>query len=474
MIKLVLSEVVEAIGGQVVGDAPMLSVNGVSTDSRTVRSGELFFALQGPNFDGHEYVSRAFDEGAIGAVIKNARTLETAKIIEGAEHPGVLVAVNDPLKALGKLAAFHRSQSSADVITVVGSNGKSTTKAMIDHILQGKLRGRCNPKSFNNNIGVPLTLLSAEAPDDYLVVEVGTNSPGEVAELAELARPKMTVITCISEEHLEGLGDLNGVALEECSVLAHVPAGGFAAINVDWPRIREFLPSAGPTIATFGRCAEADLRVTETRYDSPWLNFKLNDRFDYRLRMPGAHNALNAAGAIAVALRWGFEHGEIAERLESFTALPMRSEVVSFDGLTVINDAYNANPDSAVAAIEALEAMPAAGRRIVVFGEMRELGEHAPELHRRVAERLASARINHVCLVGSAAEMMSETLRGADSLFGPKVDCCETVVQCRDKLAGAVKAGDVVLLKGSRLVGLDRLVGSLRSIMNKQKTTPVD
>jgi UDP-N-acetylmuramoyl-tripeptide--D-alanyl-D-alanine ligase len=379
--------------------------------------------------------------------------------------------VPDPLAALGRLAVFHRNQLSADVIAVVGSNGKTTTKAMIDHILMGRLRGRSSPKSFNNAIGVPLTLLSADASDDYLVVEIGTNAPGEIAELAALTQPKMAVITCIAEEHLEGLGDLHGVALEECSVLAGMAEGDFAAVNTDWPRIRDYLPKEGVTIAAFGRSEEADLRITETKYEAPWLRFVLNGRFTYRLRMPGAHNAANAAGAIAIARRWGLEHEEIAERLESFVALPMRTEVVQIGGISLVNDAYNANPDSAIAAIESLEAMPATGRRVVVFGEMCELGQCSVELHRKVARRLRGSGVDHVLLVGPAGEMMADAFRDG-ALFGPQAECCETVESCLEPLARSLRDGDVVLLKASRAVALDRLVDPLRSALEKGRTTP--
>jgi UDP-N-acetylmuramoyl-tripeptide--D-alanyl-D-alanine ligase len=473
VIQLVLSEVVDAIRGRVRDGTPTLSVKRVSTDSRTARAGDLFFALRGPRFDGHAFVVDALKAKAVGAVIAADRAAEVTASAGKAGVAGVLIEVDDPSAALSRLAVYHRQQCSADVIAVVGSNGKTTTKAMIDHILQSRLRGRCSPKSFNNQIGVPLTLLSADAADDYLVVEIGTNAPGEVAELAALVEPKMAVITCICEEHLERLGDLHGVAAEECSVLAEVSEGGFAAVNVDWPRAGEFLPKGGLTIATFGRSEAADLRITETRYEAPWLHFVLNERFAYRLRMPGAHNAVNAAGAITIARRWGFEHDEIAQRLESFVTLPMRTEVLEFGGVSLLNDAYNANPESAIAAIDALEALPAVGRRVVVFGEMRELGKCSLELHRRVAERLRNSDVNHVLLVGRAGEMMADVLRRDESLFGPQVDCCETVDACGEKLLEMLRAGDVVLLKASRAVELDRLVEPLRSALGESGTTPI-
>jgi len=462
VIPLVFDEVVKALEGRVPGGPPPVSVRGVSTDSRTIRTGELFFALGGPRFDGHAYVLDALAQGAVGAVIRADRAARLQVEASAGGVAGVLVQVDDPLAALGRLARYHRDQLSADVIAVVGSNGKTTTKAMIDHVLGARLRGRCSPRSYNNAIGVPLTLLSAEAADDYLVVEIGTNAPGEVAALAALVRPKMAVITNIGHEHLEKLRDLEGVAVEECSVLEHLAEGGFAAVNADWPAIGEYLPDRPMTVATFGSSATADLRITDPRYDAPWLGFSINGRFGYRLRMPGVHNAANAAGAIAIARRWGLEHDEIAARLETFVPPPMRSEVLAVGQVTIVNDAYNANPDSTLAAIATLEQMPAAGRRILVFGEMCELGPRAARLHRDVGERLRGAAVDLVVLVGRVAQWLAEDFAG-EALFGPRARTCETVDDCAALLRELVQPGDVVWLKASRAVALDRVVQPLRA-----------
>jgi len=464
MIRLTLSEMVGAMRGVVCGQTPTLSVSGVSTDSRTVGPDELFFAIRGQRFDGHDFVADALRRRAAGAVIETARAGCIAAALSGQADlpsPPVLIQVDHTVAALGRLAGFHRRQLSLDVIAVVGSNGKTTTKAMIDHILSLRRKGRSSPRSFNNAIGVPLTLLSAEAADDYLVVEIGTNAPGEIVALAELTRPNMAVITCIAEEHLEGLGDLAGVATEECSLLEGLPPGGFAAVNIDSPLARDRLPPAGVTRVTFGAHADADLRVTQAQHESPWLHFTLNGRFEYRLRGAGTHNAWNAAGAIAVARRLGFEHAEIAARLESFVFPPMRTELVQLGGVTLINDAYNANPVSALAAIRTLEAQPARGRRIAVLGEMRELGGQSQELHRQVAQRLRDGQVDHVMLVGEAARTLYDGLSD-DARSGPSVECCADVAACAARLPKIVQDGDVVLLKASRAVGLERVVEPLR------------
>jgi UDP-N-acetylmuramoyl-tripeptide--D-alanyl-D-alanine ligase len=474
VIKLILSEIVEAMGGRPRGALRTVSVQGVSTDSRSVAAGDLFFALTGPRFDGHAFVADALRGGAVAAVVAASRAAEIARAaaqkLGPAGRDGALIEVDDPIAALGRLAAYHRNLlSSTRLIAVVGSNGKTTTKAMIHHILAGRMQGRCSPKNFNNEIGVPLTLLTAEAADEYMVVEVGTSAPGEVATLAGLVRPDMAVITSIAEEHLEGLGDLSGVAIEECSVLEKLDDPGFAAVNIDTPIIRQHLPKNGPTITTFGRVEDADLRLTEVRYEAPWLHFTVNGRFAYRLPIAGAHNALNAAGAITIARRLGLDHEEIAARLATFVLPPMRNEVLAVGGVTVVNDAYNANPRSALAALDVLESLPCRGRRIVVFGEMRELGGHSAALHRQVAQRLLKSRVDRVFLVGVAGELMGDTLRDGQ-LFAPPVERCPDVDTCLRRLEQELQEGDVLLLKASRTVGLERLVEPLRQ---RRRPTPV-
>ena len=280
MIKLVLTEVIDALRGEPGATPRPVTVAGVSTDSRTAQSGELFFALRGPRHDGHDHVAGALARGAVAAVVSRSRGPE---LVRAGVDAARLILVEDPLAALARLAAFHRRQAPADVIAVVGSNGKTTTKEMIGHILGERMRGRCSPKSYNNAIGVPLTLLSTEAADDFLVVEIGTNAPGEVAQLAELVEPDMAVITSVGEEHLERLGDLEGVAAEECSVLRRVRQGGFAAVNIDSPFVRPHVDACGLKLATFGLEPAADLRITRVAYEVPAL------RIERPLRLPPAH-----------------------------------------------------------------------------------------------------------------------------------------------------------------------------------------
>ncbi len=450
-----------AVGGGSGAAPPAGNAIGVSTDSRAVAAGELFFALRGDSFDGHAFVADALRRGAVAAVVAAGQLEDVRRCVSTAlPHPTAeaLIAVDDPLAALGRLGAYHRRQLSASVIAVLGSNGKTTTKAMIDCVLSGRLRGRASPRSFNNAIGVPLTLLSAQAGDDYLVVEIGTNAPGEVAALARLAQPDMAVLVSIGEEHLEGLGSLEGVAAEECSVLDALRDDALAIVNIDTPLVRPHLARFRGRRVTFGQAENADLRVDAIRLEPPGLRFRINQRFEYVLAVPGEHNALNAAAAVAVARRLGLEHAEAAERLAGFVSPPMRMQVLSMGGVTVLNDAYNANPTSMLAALETLERWPAA-RRIAVLGEMRELGRHAAEAHARVGRRALNGAMEVVLLVGAAAQSMLAGVAGAAAARAVR---CADAAEAGAWLRSETRAGDVVLVKASRAVELERAVDALQ------------
>ncbi len=460
MIKLVFSEVMEALHAEP-GPVPAGSIGSVSTDSRNLPEGCLFFALRGERFDGHDFAEQALAGNALGVVVERSRR-ELVQHLRTRFPQGGVAAVDDVEQALGRLANYHRRQCSAEVIAVVGSNGKTTTKSMIDHVLGGHLQGKASPKSFNNQIGVPLTLLLPEAGDDYLVVEIGTNAPGEIAALAALAEPDLAVLTSLGAEHLEGLGDLAGVAREELSIVEHLRGRGFLAVNYDAQPVRVWEPPPRLTLARFGLHDEADLRITGRRFSPPWLEFELNDRFPYRLRTPGLHNALNATAAVAVALRFRLSHEQVAERLACFVGPPMRLEVIQAGPVTVLNDAYNANPPSALAAIEALEGYPCTGRRIAVFGEMRELGPDSARWHAEVAARVASAAIQEVILVGRTGEWMAEAIADPQSLLSPRVRTCPDPAACAACLEELIEPGDVVLLKASRAIGLESVVAPLR------------
>lgn len=468
MIKLTVSEVIQALAGRVTGDIPEGSITGVSTDSRQVREGELFFAIRGERFDGHDFIDDALIHGAAFTVVESARfSAQPAQSLDRR-----LIFVDDTVSALGRLAAYHRKFMAAQVVAVVGSNGKTTTKCMIDHILAGARHGRSSPKSFNNAIGVPLTLLSATLADEYLVVEIGTNAPGEVAALSAIARPDMAVVTSIGEEHLEGLGSLDGVALEETSVFSHLTPGGAAVVNIDAPELRMRLPDRNVKTVTFGAADDADLRISDVHYTAPWLNFRINGRFDYRLRAPGMHNAWNAAGAIAIGRRFGLDHTEIAAQLETCPLPAMRMELVELRGVTYLNDAYNANPASMATALRTLVSMVTGGRRIAVLGEMRELGAQSAALHRRVGRQLVECGIDLALFVGAGDVGYADGLREAGG-NGTRWELVADTEEAAHRLNELVRPGDLVLLKASRAVGLEKVLDHIHAGWTSESTTSV-
>lgn len=458
MKALTLDEVVSAMGGRPLVKLPIASISAVGTDSRDVRPGELFFAIVGERFNGHDFVEAALKAGAVAAVVS-----DVPRLASRLQETGPLICVADTAEALGRLAAYHRSQLAAQVIAVVGSNGKTTTKQWIDVVLRARKRGRASPKSFNNHIGVPLTLLSAQSSDEYVAVEIGTNHPGEVAALADIARPDLAVITSIGEEHLEFFGDLTGVAREELSILRTVRPRGFVVANLECTRFPDWNSRGDLTRLTFGIDAAADLRASGLHWDGRRLHFTVNGRFAYSIPLVGAHNVLNALAAIAIGLRFGLSHDEIAAALAAAEAPPMRLERRAIGSLTLINDAYNANPASMRAAFAAVEELADGGRRVFILGDMRELGEHAERCHEELGRAAGRSSAQVIVAVGAHARTVSD---GATATAGPskRIYSFPAVEAVGPSLERILEPGDVVLLKGSRAVRLERLLPYLERV----------
>jgi UDP-N-acetylmuramoyl-tripeptide--D-alanyl-D-alanine ligase len=456
MKPLILDEVIAAIGGKPVGTPPPVRVTGVSTDSRTITPDSLFFALRGEQFDGHEYVAQALIAGAVAAVIS-----DPGAITSDLPPRAILIQVKDTAQALSDLARFHRRQLAAQVIAVTGSNGKTTTKMMIDHVLAGRFKGRASIKSYNNHIGVPLTLLSAAGDDEYLVVEIGTNAPGEVAALAKLTAPDIAVITSVAGVHLEGLRDLQGVAQEKASLLDHVRQGGFAAVNADEPLLEDELPTSPKfKLIRYGHRSDADLRLTDVAVEPEGLRFKINGRFDVSLPVMGRHNALNILAAVAVGRRFGLADDEIIERLKNFSLPSMRLQRETHSGVTFINDAYNANPASMEAAVDVLDEMALTGRRILVLGDMRELGEQTDRYHEHLGRHVGQRKADYLVAVGVQAERVTAAARlGRPTL---KTWCYPDSDGAGRAIINLTHPGDVVLVKGSRLLKMERVVDHFR------------
>lgn len=462
-----------------------LSITRVVIDSREVRPGDLFVAIRGHRLDGHSFLDAACENGASACVcdrqwfdsVSPRGGTEASSNDAGVQTP--FLVVSDTVEMLGRLAAHYRREvmrPSTVVIAITGSNGKTTTKAMLDHLLRSSFKGHAAPGSFNNAIGVPLTLLSADSDDRYLIVEIGSNTEGEVDALARITGPSAAVITSIGAAHLEGLTNLDGIASEKAALLDHVRADGLAVVNVDQPEMRRQLamrrhrfrtdtkdsnPSAdgtGTRVVTIGTGNEAKLRVSIIESSVRETTFELEDRFRATVPMPGKHHAINAAAALVIARWFGLPPEEIAQRLRSFTPLDGRTRLIELGDIVLIDDAYNANPASMTAAVETLGAVTNA-RRIFVMGDMLELGGASEMLHERIVDSVLGAGIEVLVAVG---DRTIEATRKRDLTDErTRVVVCQDAKSATSKVASLLQANDVVWVKGSRGIELDRVVRHL-------------
>ena len=459
MKALMLEEIRAAVHGRWLARGAAATIPAVSTDSRTARRGELFFALRGERMDGHAYLSEAARAGCAAAVV--ALDAELAPEVAGAFGSG-LIGVPDTVGALGNLGAYHRRQVGATVVAVTGSNGKTTVKRMIHHILSRRLGGSCSPKSFNNAVGVPLTLLAVMPGDDYVVCELGTNAPGEIASLAAMAGPDAAVITSVAPAHLERLGSLERIAAEKAAILGELAPDGLGVIWADSDVLAKAVGRYDCRLIRFGVCPEADLRLTAHQPLGRRQRFEMNGRLWVDLPLPGRHNALNALAAIAVARRFGFEEDAAAAALADFPGQAMRLEWIELGAGTLINDTYNANPASLAAAADVLAGCPT-GRKVLVVGDMLELGEQAEAMHRQAGRDLAGKGIDLLVSVGTLGRYIA---KGAAE-GGLEAESYDSADAARDQLARLLQAGDAVLVKGSRGMAMEQLIEPIRAALTR-------
>lgn len=451
-------------GGRWVVPPPPAKVQGAAIDSRVCKPGNIFFALRGERTDGHLHVEAAAATGAALAIIDRPDSLPAGAADRLADRCGVL-AVADVAATLITLGGlYRRSLTGTTVISIGGSNGKTTTTRLVDAALASTLRGTASPKSFNNSIGVPLTLLNAAPGDRYVVCEVGTNAPGEIAALAKIVRPDVAVITSIGREHLEGLGDLQGVAREEAAILPHLMPGGVAIVNADSPHLLDIstslLSQIGGTLLSYGEGSVATIRLGNIAMTEAGVSAKLSGfATEFRCPLLGRHNAWNMAAAAIVARRLGVPEDGIAKGLAHAKGPDWRMQRVDLQlpGGTAVafNDAYNANPESMRAALDAFAELGAAGkRRVVVLADMLELGSGSDALHAEIVDKLAEHPPELSVFVGPSMcrAGRSSPLRSRAEFF-EKPDA-----NAISRVASLIKPGDRVLLKGSRGMGLERVV----------------
>ncbi len=455
MKPMTCDEIRRAVRGRWLSTNTPTTINRISIDTRTAGSGEMFVALEGERFDGHDFLNQAGLAGCTAAIVKQNREIDPA-IVE--VFTGGLIGVEDTTVALGDLGAFNRTQVPATVVAITGSNGKTTVKWMVDHILAKNLTGCCSPKSFNNSIGVPLTLLDIDISDEYAICEVGTSAPGEIAALGRLVKPDIAVITSVSAAHLEGLGGVDKVALEKASLVSCLGDNGLAIVFGDSELLGRLVDSQASRVVRFGRGDQCELRLTGYKVSGGGQSFQLNDYLWVDLLVAGRHNAFNALAAIAVAQRMGIDQGLSAAALADFQPVEVRLPRIDAGGVSIINDAYNANPASMLAAANVLAETPGT-RRVLVAGDMLELGDQARQLHRQSGQDISELGIEMVVSVGKLASCFAEAASAA-GLIGEAFDTVESATK---HLPDLLQTGDVVLIKGSRSMQMERLVEPIRS-----------
>lgn len=451
-----LKYIVSACVGELLNGSPDVQANRVCTDSRTAQTGDLFFALAGDKFDGHDFLSEVERKGVIAVVVARSKA--------PAGMSCAVIVVDDPRQALGRLAAKYRADFKLAMIAVAGSNGKTTTKELLAAILRQKLKTLWSEASFNNDIGVPVTLLKLEKAHQAAVLEVGTNHPGELAPLARMIQPNLGVITSIGREHLEFFGDLAGVAEEEGWLAELLPADGKLFVNGDSEWMEQIAARSNATVVRVGLNESNEWRASAIQLSASGVRFRVNGpkawiSGEYRINLIGRHQVSNALLALAVGAELGLTRDEIQRGLLEGKPAKMRMQVWGWNGVVVLDDAYNANADSMQAALQTLREMPCAGRRVAVLGDMAELGAHSREAHEETGRRAAECGVDQLFAVGGMAAAMADAARSAGIKAASQFADVDAAAKAVKEF---LKPNDVMLLKASRSMRLERLSEILR------------
>jgi UDP-N-acetylmuramoyl-tripeptide--D-alanyl-D-alanine ligase len=453
MESLGIEEVIHACGAIPFNIGNILRITGITTDSRKLQSGEMFVALKGENFDGHDYAETAVKNGA--AVVLSHQKLS-------ADIPYLLV--ENTLTALHKIAKHYKNKFKIPFVAITGSSGKTTTKDMIASVLSEKYNVLKTEGNFNNAIGLPLTLFKLEKSHEIAVIEMGMNSLGEIEVLADIVRPEAGVITNVGTAHIEKLKNRESILKAKTEMFTYFNTENTAVINGDNDMLQN-LHSKPYKIIKYGLDSQNDCRaINIIEKGEEGISFDVvyqGKTESYHVHMPGIHNVYNALSAISIAKMYGLSKSEIDEGLKKFKPSKMRMEI--FKGIMntkIINDAYNANPDSMQAAINVLASMETLGRRVCILGDMFELGEFAKDGHRKVGKYAVE---HHVDVILAVGQMAKEIINGA-SMVGANqlLYSFDSISEVIDHLKELIKSNDIILIKGSRGMYMENIVESLR------------
>lgn len=459
-----VADLVDWAGGTLLRGDKWQDVRGVSTDSRTVQAGNVFVALRGEQFDGHGFLDDAVRRGAACVVVSDTSRLGATRPATDGADPGV-IGVADTEKALQDLATAHRRNYQGSVVAITGSNGKTTVKEMTASVLQCWLSTHKTSGNLNNHIGVPLAVLSLELLKRVLVLELGMNHLGEISRLCEIARPHVGVITNIGQAHLGGLGSVASIQQAKGELTASLPSSGVAIVNADDPRTLALGRQSAARLLTFGQSQDADVRgwVRENlELDGTRCCVVLNGKtHSLRLRVPGTHQIMNALAAAAVGMTFGVPEERIVWALQRHRGVRGRLAVRrGREDVWLIDDTYNANPQSMRTALRFLAGVSGAGRRIAVLGDMLELGETGPALHEKIGSAVSNANIHVLIALGPNARYIAQGARQA-GMECRRIHHAQSQQEVLDALDKIAQPRDVILFKGSRGMAMERLVEAL-------------
>ncbi len=432
-------------------DAP---VEHVVTDSRHVNKGDVFWGLTGTRFEGGSFAEEAYARGAAGVVVGG-------KYVQ--PWPGCWsLQVEDGQKSLDELARWNRLRFAGRLVAVTGSVGKTTARNMIRAVLGTRFNGCSSPKNFNNHVGVPLSMLTIEPEHDFAVLELAASAAGEISRLATLCQPQVGVITRVGDAHLGGFGSVEAVAEAKTELLQAMDEDGFAVLAGDDDRLRKLAAGSRARIIWFGRSLENDLVATSVRSRDGRLSFSV-DGTSMSVGVWGRHYLAPALAAVAVGRIFGIRDSQIAEGLAQFQPPPMRCQITKVGGATIIDDTYNASPVAMRAALELLRNFDAPGRRIVVCGDMRELGETSGQLHRKLGDQVVT--LCGADLLVACGDHAHEVVAGARAAGMPQGQAlaCQQPEEFLSRWEGSLLPGDVVLIKGSRAMAMERLVQAFQA-----------
>ena len=439
-----------------------------SIDSRTLKSGGIFFAMDGTNTRGVHFVAAALQAGAACVVIgeDDVKRLDTQSL-DGWQRGSAILVVKSTRNALQKLAVWNRRQSTAQVVAVTGSVGKTTTRRMV-HAVLSQL-GACvqSPANFNNHLGVPLSLLEVSAEHRFAVLELGASAVGEIAELAELAQPHVGVVTRVAAAHLDGFGSLEGVQRGKSELVQAVAESGLVILNGDDPLVRSMASLTRAKVMQVGEAMDCHVRADDVQFNHGMLSFSVNGQ-RLEVAASGRHLLISALTAVAVGLHFQGDMAAIVAGLKAFQLEPGRGQLLTVDGYTLIDDTYNASPASVAAAIASLVAWNTGGRRVLVLGDMLALGESSDQLHHHIGEQLGRSNVDLIFLLGQQGACVRAGFENVASLSSGRIaDFGDNVASLIETLKAELHDGDVVLIKGSRGLQMERIVSSLMSPENR-------